>query len=215
MSKEKFDKKLLVEGINDLHVISNLCQVLNIPENFDIIDCNSCKGVFDQLETRLSNPNNCKTIGLVLDADQNSPNDRLQALKNRLNGIPYIFPAQVPNGGLIVNPPQDKHAPKMGLWVMPDNIRHGMLEDFVIELVPENDQLLPKAELVITDIEAITPLPEGRFKDVHRSKAKVHSYLAWKDEPGTPMGQAITKRILDPNSESALVFADWLKQLFN
>lgn len=30
------------------------------------------------------------------------------------------------------------------------------------------------------------------FKKVHHSKAVIHTYLAWQDEPGNPLGQAIT-----------------------
>ncbi len=216
MKEEKFEKKLLLEGKDDLHFIANLCQSISLPENFDVIDCKSCDGVFKQLELRLSNPKMNRVLGLVLDADAKNPTDRLLSLKNRLNkDIASIFPDIMPEDGLVVTPADRKRFPIIGLWIMPDNIHHGMLEDFVMKLIPNNDLLISKAEEIVTDIERISPRPAGRFKDVHRSKAKVHSYLAWKDEPGVPMGQAITKGILDPHSESANKFVDWLSRLFN
>lgn len=51
-------------------------------------------------------------------------------------------------------------------------------------------------------------------KDVHRSKAKIHTFLAWNDEPGLPMGSAITARVLDPSLGSAKIFVDWLERCF-
>ena len=37
--KEKFLKKLLVEGNDDQHVIWALCEKYKIPETFDVIAC--------------------------------------------------------------------------------------------------------------------------------------------------------------------------------
>lgn len=41
------DKKLLVEGNDDKHVVLALCEKFDIPENFEIIDC---KGISNILE---------------------------------------------------------------------------------------------------------------------------------------------------------------------
>jgi AAA15 family ATPase/GTPase len=53
------------------------------------------------------------------------------------------------------------------------------------------------------------PVPE-----VDRSKAIIHTYLAWQKEPGRPMGQSITAKVLDPNLEIALSFITWIRTLF-
>ena len=94
---------------------------------------------------------------------------------------------------------------------MPDNNINGMLEDFIISLAPEADPLMQKAESILNELE------ESQiqlYKSVHRSKAKIHTFLAWQDEPGKPMGTAITAKILNSNSEHAEVFVHWIKQLF-
>ncbi|SEA57218.1 hypothetical protein SAMN05216455_10910 [Segatella bryantii] len=52
------------------------------------------------------------------------------------------------------------------------------------------------------------------YKKVHKSKARVHTYLAWQDEPGLPLGIAVTKKIFNPESSNAKVLVDWLKRLF-
>ncbi|MCC5649013.1 hypothetical protein LC609_04000 [Nostoc sp. XA013] len=52
------------------------------------------------------------------------------------------------------------------------------------------------------------------FKPLDISKAVIHTYLAWQDEPDRPMGQAITKQALRPNTDIAIRFTDWLIRLF-
>ncbi len=49
---------------------------------------------------------------------------------------------------------------------------------------------------------------------IRHSKAKIHTYLAWQEEPGKPMGQAITAKVLHAESETAKVFVEWIKRLF-
>lgn len=47
-----------------------------------------------------------------------------------------------------------------------------------------------------------------------RPKAVIHTWLAWQEEPGTALGQAITKRYLDPSRDPAPAFRNWLLELF-
>ena len=154
---------------------------------------------------------NNQRIGIVVDADVN--------LKSRWNSIVSILKKtgkydceaiELPQDGLILEP-TDNTYPKVGIWLMPDNNQNGMLEDFMTALATPDDALMKKSEDVLTEIET-----EGiqKYKPVHRSKAKIHTYLAWQDAPGRPMGQAITANILNADSELAVKFAEWLKKLF-
>ena len=95
---------------------------------------------------------------------------------------------------------------------MPDNQLPGMLEDFVKCCIPDNDKLLPKAELVLQEIEQASLNP---YTLLHRPKALIHTWLAWQEKPGMPMGQAITARGLHHDSAPAITFVEWLKRLFN
>jgi hypothetical protein len=94
---------------------------------------------------------------------------------------------------------------------MPNNQLPGMLEDFVALLMPADDNLRPKAEEILREIER-----EGlnRYGEIHHAKALIHTWLAWQETPGMPMGQAITARVLQRESAIAQVFADWLQRLF-
>ena len=95
---------------------------------------------------------------------------------------------------------------------MPDNVNLGMVEDFALSLVPQNDSLINEAESILQRIEQVGI---QKYIPKHRSKAKIHTYLAWQDEPGAPIGQSITKRVLDPNHPIAQTFVqNWLVPLF-
>ena len=45
-------------------------------------------------------------------------------------------------------------------------------------------------------------------------KARIHTWLAWHDEPGLPVGTAITSRILSTDNDLCQCFVDWLERLF-
>lgn len=62
-------------------------------------------------------------------------------------------------------------------------------------------------------VESI-PAAERLFLEQHTAKAYVHTWLVWQEEPGTPMGQALEKRYLDPQAPAASAFVQWFNQLF-
>ena len=209
--KESHTYKLLVEGNDDQHVVWALCEKHKVPESFDVIECESAENVLKAFEVRLKIADNNQRIGIVVDADVN--------LRSRWDSIVSILKKtgkydceaiELPQDGLILEP-TDNTYPKVGFWLMPDNNQNGMLEDFMAALATPDDALMKKSEDVLTELET-----EGiqKYKTVHRSKAKIHTYLAWQDAPGRPMGQAITANILNADSELAVKFAEWLKELF-
>ena len=209
--KESHTYKLLVEGNDDQHVVWALCEKHNVPESFDVIDCESVENVLKAFEVRMKMGDNNQCIGIVVDADVN--------LKGRWDSIISILKKtgkydceaiELPQDGLILEP-IDNTYPKVGIWLMPDNNQNGMLEDFMAALATPDDALMKKSEDVLSELET-----EGiqKYKPVHRSKAKIHTYLAWQDAPGRPMGQAITANILNADSELAVKFTEWLKELF-
>jgi len=53
-----------------------------------------------------------------------------------------------------------------------------------------------------------------RFRESYQAKAHLHTWLAWQEEPGTPMGLAITKRYLDAEAPYALLLLNWIRELF-
>ena len=85
-----------------------------------------------------------------------------------------------------------------------------ILEDFLLRLANEEDSLIHRAENVVDNI----PETDRLFGDTKRSKAIIHTWLAWQKEPGTSLGLSITKRYLDPTRNPAPEFKKWLEKLF-
>lgn len=50
--KEGYNKKLLVEGNDDQHVVWALCHKYNILHNFDVIDCDRVDKLIAQIPIR-------------------------------------------------------------------------------------------------------------------------------------------------------------------
>lgn len=99
---------------------------------------------------------------------------------------------------------------RLGIWLMPDNRLSGMLEDFMATLVRPDDALLAPARNAVDAI----PADHRLFKPAFRAKAELHTWLAWQEEPGRPLGQAITKRYLDFANPGAEAFVAWVRRLF-
>lgn len=207
--KEKFSQKLLVEGKNDYHVLLAICEKFKLFESFDIIDCEAVTELIKQIPIRLKT-SDISSIGIVLDADFDLDN-RWISLKNTLEktNFNYIIPDSPNKKGTILRSPD---SPNVGVWVMPNNEISGMVEDFLNILIPENDDLLPIVEDTLDSIESQN---KNKYSSVHKSKAKIHTWLSWQEKPGTPMGLAITNSYFDTNKELCLDFVKWLNDLFN
>lgn len=209
--KTKIQSVLLVEGKDDQHVVWSLMEHYQVPEVFKVIDCDGIDNLLQELSLRLTTPTMHKSIGVVMDADVN-----LQARFDSFCSIlsktgKYDLSQMAPQAGGTVIAPVDENYPVIGLWLMPDNRSNGMLEDFVMTLADGDDELMKEADTVLNSIEA---KKINRYTSVHRSKAKIHTFLAWQEEPGKPMGQAITAKVLDAEATSAKVFMEWTKQVF-
>lgn len=207
--KQDTDKILLVEGDNDCHVVMALCAAHNVPETFGIYQCGSDVGVLKRLNALIVRPNPPQVIGVMLDADKPSLKGRWDSIKSKLknNHHSYVISTSPDVDGTIVDSIADK--PRLGFWLMPNNQDSGMLEDFCAELA-EPISLLFARECV----EQAYGSNVTTFKEVHRSKAVIHTYLAWQDEPGYPLGKAITSKALRPHTDVAVRFTNWLTRLF-
>lgn len=204
--KEKFNSKLLVEGNDDQHVIWALCEKFNLVENFDVVDCQGVDKLFDQIPIRFKQ-SGVKTIGVIIDADVELKK-RWQSLKTIFSDLGFDLPELFPAKGLIA---VNKEGIKVGVWIMPGNDQNGMLEDFISFLVPEEDRLLP---IVNSTLQSIEDQGLNGYSLLHKSKAVIHTWLSWQKDPGTPMGQGITKKYLSTDQETCLKLIEWLTELF-
>ena len=147
-------------------------------------------------------------VGVVIDADT-SLSGRWQSIRDRISNIGYQdIPDQPAADGTILDPPAESVLPRLGIWIMPNNLTNGILENFLQFLVPQPNELFEHVKNIVAKI------PERRFKVLDEPKAIIHTWLAWQEEPGKPYGTAITAKFLEPNVAEADVLVAWLRRLF-
>lgn len=205
--KEKYSQKLLLEGRDDQHVILALCNKYDIKENFDIINCEGIENLLSQIPIRLKQLGVKKTIGIIVDADSDILK-RYNSIKTILEEQNFSLPMQLPAEGLIV----ETDNIRIGIWIMPNNNLNGMLEDFIAFLVPNDDNLLPVVDSTLSEIENNN---QNIYPIAHKSKARIHTWLSWQEDPGTPLGLGITKRYLTTEKDNCQKLINWLRKLYN
>jgi hypothetical protein len=196
---------LLVEGNDDFHVLASLFKHHNIPEAFRLNETGGIDRLLETFPVQLK-ATAIERVGIVVDADL-SIADRWRAIQGILRSAGFTHVPNTPDEqGTIIT---QANKPDVGVWLMPDNRLPGLVEDFAACFIPQSDRL---SQLALQAIDAI-PINDRRFSDIHRSKAHIHTWLAWQADPGTPMGLAITKKYLDANAPSAANFLRWVDRL--
>ena len=205
---------ILYEGSDEKHVLFHLINAIFGVNFYECIDypAEAIKGYNQLLEilpVQIAGSER-KPIGIIVDAN-NSISDRWKSITGILAKANYTQLPSKPdeNGTIIVD--KSPRLPNIGIWIMPDNLSKGMLENFIRHLIPENDDLINIAE---NSVKKLIDDGIAKFKTVHKPKAEIHTWLAWQEEPGTPMGQAITKQYLETKNDLAKNFISWLDNLF-
>lgn len=197
---------LLVEGNNDKHFFWALFEKYKVPESFKTKDTEGIDNMLKDLPTYIQGDQ--KTIGIIIDADSNIKK-QWESVKQIIKDFDYLIPPDIDINGTII---EHNEFPTIGIWIMPNNNENGMLENFVEILIPNQDKLIPFVDETLKSLE---DLKLSKYKNIHKSKARIHTWLAWQENPGTPMGLAITKSYLDTNQELCNHFVKWINELFN
>jgi hypothetical protein len=198
---------LLVEGRDDLYVCQEVFSANSVPPCCEVKEHSGSDDLLSAFPLYVENASYSR-VGIVVDADENI-SARWDGIRNILTGLGYQVPRVVdPGGTLVLAPGED--GPPAGVWIMPDNWVSGILENFIRFLVPDEDLLLAHAETCVDGIATET----RRFPEVRRPKALIHTWLAWQEEPGSPLGLAIKKQYLDARREHGGRLAAWCRRLF-
>ena len=154
-----------------------------------------------------------KAIGILFYADElhNGLSARWRTVAARLKSIGVEPPASLPVGGFIS---QHQSGAKIGAWMMPDNQSRGMLETFLMQLVPSGQPFSAVYAHAVKATDEASGLG-APFKAVHRDKAIIYNWLAWQDAPGAQLHEAVKHKVLDPNSASVGPFVQWFRSLFD
>lgn len=205
-------KRLLVEGKTDLFVIPYLMEANGVdwPNERRPVEIRALGGKdLDpaELSTELKG-RELHQLGLILDADDDAEASWRRARGWFANLFPDM-PKQPLPGGFISQP--DEMGKQLGIWIMPDNQSRGMLETFLMFLIPDQQDPLVKYAVTARDRAKKLGAP---FKKAHEDKAKIHTWLAWQDEPGPRLQDAVRHRVLDPTSPHSKPFVAWFRKLF-
>ena len=197
MEKENI---LLVEGPNDKGAIEGLMQKHHVARNFEFVIATGIDNLLQKLDSYLKS-SAYGVIGVVVDADKDV-DARWQQLRDRLMKTGKYSCKKMPlaDGGMIIEADEPEQDAKVGIWIMPDNKYKGTLEKFLLGMVPEDDELLVEVENELVRLETNNV---KRYRDIDRNKAKVHTFLAWEENPGTSLYTAIVSRILNPDADIA------------
>ena len=194
---------LLVEGKNDMHVVRHLCYRNEPMPEFRIQVKENVDSLLEDIGAELKAPGR-KVVGILLDANEDL-RARWDAVFNRLRNESIEVPYSGPDpGGIVV-----KSNPRVGIWFMPNNRTSGELENFILEMIPENDPIWPRSREYIDSI----PSTDRKFKDKKVLRAKIHSWLATREDPRF-MGQAIGTEDLKIDGTLCTTFVEWIKKLF-
>ncbi len=197
-------KVLLVEGQNDRHIVRHLRGRFGSLSPFCIRDKGNIDELLKAIEPEIRVPGR-EAVGIVADAND-SLADRWRAVSDRLRGAGMnieMSDAPSPDGTIVDGPP------RVGVWLMPDNQATGELEDFVQEMIPQDDPVWPLAQRYVQDI----PGGARKFSPKKTSRAELHAWLATREEPGF-MGSAIGRGDLKTDGDLCSGFLAWLERLF-
>lgn len=195
---------LLVEGPDDKHVVWQVCNRSSETPDFYIQDRGGIEPLIDAIGAELNAPGR-EVLGIIADADDNLTG-RWAGVVNRLAEEGIRLPDHPDAGGVIVAT-ADK--PRFGIWLMPDNVSTGELEDFVAQMIPTDDNVWPLSQQYVNQI----PLAERKFAPNKTLRAQIHAWLAVREDP-RQMGLAIRARDLAADGSLCRGFLDWLARLF-
>ena len=206
--------RLHVEGVDDFHSLVHLLIRHGIdydtkpwpPEFPSIEQQESISRLLEGMEISVRTSTG-RPIGFVLDAD--SPlEDRWKAVRSRLANLGIEVPESPPREGFLADCKQ--YHTRVGVWLMPDNHHDGTLEHFLRHLIGTSDPIIDHAEKAT---QTAKDLGAG-FREVDKTKAIIHAWLAWQEDPGLPFGTAIRARYFRHDSQAAGAFVDWFRRLF-
>lgn len=222
---------MLVEGAEDRRVLPELLEKAGIPwgaKGCEVVRLHAVDGFENLTEEEIGSQlkQNIERFAILVDADDD-PTARWASLRSRLHRWFPGFPTTSPAGGVVLDiaPGQVDISPRLrrvGVWMMPDNQARGMLETFLLALRPDTSPEMfahvERSTDIARQIGVSTDGSEAEravFKQVHRDKALIHTWLAWHgDPPGRQLHQAIMEKTLDPTLPFAAPFVAWFKQVF-
>jgi hypothetical protein len=145
-----------------------------------------------------------KRFGIVVDADRDAA-AKWDSLRGRLIAFGYaesLLPRSLDSNGLVVK----LGTRPLGVWLMPDNVSPGNVEDFFTSLIQPSDPLIHQARKCVGSIAAELIPESGRSKAIYRT------WLAWQ-KGGDGMSPRTAHHANLYDSAKAASFLRWIDRL--
>ena len=180
---------------------------LNSPPNlsFSVSAKGNDSELLKDLRNQLSPPSP-QVVGIIMDADEDIAN-RWEGIMQELARANIALPSNPASDGTIVN---TQGLPRVGVWIMPDNESSGELEDFVQQMLPDDDPVWSLSKEYINGI----PVEHRKFAERKRLKAQFYAWLATRRQPGL-MGATIGAEDLEIDGALCQRFIAWIEDLFS
>ncbi len=206
---------LLVEDIDHRSVISALMtkrvngwKIRDSEYKVHIESLGSCTNVLDyEILKTYAQASDRKALGIIVDADTDA-SSRWRSIKTLAEKLDFKnIPDEMPEKGLIV---ANAEGLRFGAWVMPDNISPGMVESFCRSLLDTTTSLWSHAIKSCSDARE----HGAEWKNTHKDRAELFTWLAWQDKPLGQMGGAIHGEQLNPHATATQPFLEWFTKLY-
>lgn len=207
-SRLRQKRELYVEGPDDEHSIGHLLLKHGIAKDKipEMSRTNGIDAMWKAIVPAISFSVEGR-VGFMIDANS-CVESRWHEVCEWLRKVEVNAPDDIPSEGFVGI--STRYKTRVGVWLMPDNCRPGALEDFLCDLIPENDPLLPHAR----ESTQVAKELGASFRDVHYRKAVLRAWLAWQKEPGLPYGTAIGAGFIGSEGDVAGRFVGWFRRLF-
>jgi hypothetical protein len=140
-------------------------------------------------------------IGLIVDRDR-AENDKWPAVRDHLRRWGQVPEAPV-LGGVIVEG-------QYGIWMWPDNVSHGALEDFVAGIVPDSAALAYAREVCRVAKES----HGAEYELGHAKKAALKVRSVWRDASAAGGYGHLVRNLTLAESAASTAFLAWFTALF-
>ncbi len=180
---------LVVEGYSDLHFLAEFLERLGVAERaVDIYDANGMPELVGKLDA-LIDPGvleRATHIGIVVDGDENPGGHfrSIQTALTRLTGQTVTAPGAWTTG-----------KPALGVFVCPDGVRNGEMEDLAWDAWKGQPDSAEKAGCVDAFLDCMNGMGE-RVSDLDRAKARLGATFAVLNPDDPRLGPAAQKNLI-------------------
>ena len=153
---------LLVEGRDDKFVVKHLLERHGFEPPFAIAPKDGFSALLKSIYGEVS-VSGRSVLGILADANDNI-DSRWQSISHQLKRADCQVPNNLNPAGNVFSGPRGI---SVGVWLMPNNQRSGELENFVHDMIPANDPILPRARRYVDEI----PEENRKFTDAKLARA--------------------------------------------